>query len=139
MSKSSSAWKELFPYETDYCDHFETPQKAYDDIAPLLDILTTTTSDRSEVTLYDPYYCDGRAGKLLRRLGFQVQHERRDFYKDINDGKVPHHDILVTNPPFSDQHKKVTTGKKRSLVLSCISIHSSIPLRNFAYHILEMP
>jgi hypothetical protein len=40
-------------------------------------------------------------------LGFtNVVHERRDFYQDIDNGNVPLHDTIVTNPPFSDQHKK---------------------------------
>lgn len=106
-SPLSETWKESFPYETAYRDHFETPLQAYNGIAPLLDELISISSPRSNVTIYDPYYCDGRAGELLRQLGFQVEHQKRDFYKDIKEGKVPRHDILLTNPPFSDQHKKV--------------------------------
>lgn len=110
MSNTLGEWgKKSFPYDTDYCDHFETPKRAYDDIAPLLDVLlsSTQTSKRTDVTVYDPYYCDGRSGRLIADLGFQVKHEKRDFYKDIKDDNVPQHDILVTNPPFSDKHKKV--------------------------------
>ena len=57
--------------------------------------------------IYDPYYCDGRAAKLLRQVGFgTVVHEKRDFYQDIRDKTVPPHDVLITNPPYSDQHKQ---------------------------------
>lgn len=61
----------------------------------------------TDVTLYDPYYCNGRTTVLLRELGFSnVFHEKRDFYADIEGGKVPEHGILITNPPYSDTHKK---------------------------------
>ncbi len=118
---SSGAWIDSFPYDTDYCDHFETPRQAYDDIAPILDMLLLSTQkpSRSKITIYDPYFCDGRAGRMLRELGFQVQHDKRDFYKDIQNGNIPHHDILVTNPPFSDQHKKVNYMRK--LLYFCLA------------------
>jgi hypothetical protein len=120
---SSGTWIDSFPYDTDYCDHFETPPQAYDDIAPILDLLLLSTQkpSRSKVTIYDPYFCDGRAGRVLRELGFQVQHDKRDFYKDIQNGEIPHHDILVTNPPFSDQHKKVNIHEPFALSLPFIS------------------
>ncbi|GKY95679.1 hypothetical protein MPSEU_000528900 [Mayamaea pseudoterrestris] len=57
--------------------------------------------------IYDPYYCDGRAAALLRQAGFSgVVHEKRDFYQDIRIHSVPHHDVVVTNPPYSDKHKQ---------------------------------
>ena len=44
----------------------------------------------------------------MRELGFvNVKHEKRDFYKDIQEQKVPMHHTLVTNPPYSDQHKEL--------------------------------
>ena len=64
-------------------------------------------SQREDVIPYDPYYCNGRAAVLLRDLGFQdVVHECRDFYKDIESGMIPDHDVLVTNPPYSSDHKE---------------------------------
>jgi len=57
--------------------------------------------------LYDPYYCNGKTAILLRELGFDnVIHAKRDFYKDIEQNKVPTHDTLVTNPPYSESHKE---------------------------------
>lgn len=45
--------------------------------------------------------------KHLAKLGFaSVINQRRDFYKDIAEDMVPHHDVLVTNPPYSGDHKK---------------------------------
>ena len=57
--------------------------------------------------LYDPYFCDGRTAILLRQLGFdKVVHEKRDFYRDVSNNKIPLHDTLLTNPPYSDTHKE---------------------------------
>mmetsp|Transcript_9295 Transcript_9295/g.10808 ORF Transcript_9295/g.10808 Transcript_9295/m.10808 type:complete len:369 (-) Transcript_9295:111-1217(-) len=126
--------KRTYPYKVDYNDHFETPLVAYNDILPLLDAvapavnnsnnsgkkkgggksLTTTTqsqgdnkNNRSGHVIYDPYYCDGRTERLLKSLGYSnVIHEKRDFYKDIRDNTVPAFNTLVTNPPYSDNHKE---------------------------------
>ena len=99
------SWKScLLPYETDYNDHFETPETAYRDILPLIDCLK---AKRGSHRLYDPFYCNGRTAVLLNGLGFsQVIHECRDFYKDVDNGSVPVHDTLITNPPYSDDHKE---------------------------------
>ena len=113
-----------YPYKVDYNDHFETPRRAYEDVLPLLDLLSparapqngkeskkrkrsSSSSNRDEHILYDPYYCAGRAKDLLNSLGFtNVQHEKRDFYADIRNGTVPKYDTLVTNPPYSEDHKE---------------------------------
>ena len=97
-------WKPCFDYKVDYNDHFETPLVAYQDILPLLDGVQTP---RKNHVLYDPYYCDGRTAILLRQLGFNnVVHAKRDFYKDIDNNKVPQYCTLITNPPYSDLHKE---------------------------------
>lgn len=98
-----------YDYEVDYNDHFETPLQAYKDILPILDSIAPETSkdNRKQHIIYDPYYCNGRTKSLLQGLGFEnVVHEKRDFYKDIAQGKVPKHHTLVTNPPYSDDHKE---------------------------------
>lgn len=112
-----------YPYKVDYNDHFETPRRAYEDVLPLLDLLSpdrtpqnakeskkrkrSSSSNRDDHILYDPYYCAGRAKELLNSLGFpNVQHEKRDFYADIRNGTVPKYDTLVTNPPYSEDHKE---------------------------------
>jgi hypothetical protein len=106
-------WKASFPYETDYNDHFETPDVAYEDVAVLLDWINSakangsTKTNRSDLVLYDPYYCQGRTAQLFRDLDFtSIIHEKRDFYHDIESNQVPSHDVIITNPPYSDQHKK---------------------------------
>ena len=57
--------------------------------------------------IYDPFYCDGRTKVLLRKLGYEsVIHEKRDFYADVKKSKVPLHQVFMTNPPYSDDHKE---------------------------------
>ena len=103
-SKKRKIWKPSFDYKVDYNDHFETPQCAYEDILPLLDGLNKS---RKNHVIYDPYYCNGRVAVLLKQLGFdQVIHAKRDFYKDVENNEVPEHDTLVTNPPYSENHKE---------------------------------
>ena len=113
-------WKPSFPYQVDYNDHFETPLQAYRDIQPLIDWMTTTAAattttttntatnnNNNEPVLYDPYYCDGQTKVLLHELGYEhVVHEKRDFYLDVQNDSVPAHTMLVTNPPYSEEHKK---------------------------------
>jgi hypothetical protein len=97
----------LWSFDVDYNDHFETPLAAYSDIAPVLDIAAKMLGkDRSSLVLYDPYYCQGSMRSHLSSLGFTtVINENRDFYKDIAEGRVPEYDVLITNPPFSGDHK----------------------------------
>ncbi|KAL7475083.1 hypothetical protein ACHAW6_001014 [Cyclotella cf. meneghiniana] len=114
-----------YPYPTDYNDHFETPFRAYSDILPLMQNVmnerlsclqsNTKTSQSTEFTIYDPYFCTGRAATMLAKIfrGYKtqstkvhIQHEKRDFYKDIRHNKIPRYDILVTNPPYSGNHKE---------------------------------
>ncbi|KAL7547632.1 hypothetical protein ACHAWF_010929 [Thalassiosira exigua] len=67
--------------------------------------------------IYDPYYCTGRAATLLKDVfqrhksdnmpsGIQITHEKRDFYRDIRQNSVPKYDVLITNPPYSGNHKE---------------------------------
>lgn len=52
-------------------------------------------------------YCAGRTPRLLRQLGFpKVEHSNQDFYKLVRENQQPKHDVLVTNPPYSGDHKK---------------------------------
>ena len=122
-----------YPYPTDYNDHFETPARAYDDIYPLLEYILAKKQkskhskkkkkkqgSTNEATIYDPYYCAGRAATLLSALfqrhhnnekqipctSVRIQHEKRDFYNDIQQNTMPKYDILVTNPPYSTNHKE---------------------------------
>ena len=108
---ASSPWRGSSSYEfqVDYNDHFETPLIAYQDILPLLLNVVSSTPRKPTPKLYDPYYCNGRTKLLLEnQLGFnEVVHRNRDFYKDIANNSIPaNYDIMITNPPYSDNHKQ---------------------------------
>jgi hypothetical protein len=46
------------------------------------------------------FYCQGEVAVLWRQLGYKhIIHEKRDFYADVAAQRVPHYDVLVTNPP----------------------------------------
>jgi hypothetical protein len=106
-SSVGSASPERWNFEVDYNDHFETPKQAYVDLLPWLDsICTQLHKNRGELQIYDPYYCQGKMKEYLGELGFtQVINENRDFYEDVRRSKVPKYDVLVTNPPYSGEHK----------------------------------
>eukprot|EP00913_Durusdinium_trenchii_P002227 g2057.t1 len=88
-------------------DHFETSADALHDVAPLL---RRAAKQRhlavDDLRVYDPYYCNGRAKELLKALGFRrAINRRRDFYADIAHNTVPQFHVLLTNPPYSGDHK----------------------------------
>lgn len=100
-----------YPYIVNDDDHCETPQSAYADIAPILDAILKEKrgedSSRSELAIYDPYYCEGAMKAHLASLGFtNVYNKCEDFYKIIEERAVPQYDVLVTNPPYSGDHPK---------------------------------
>lgn len=103
QKNDASPWN----FAVEYNDHFETPQQAYVD---LLQVLIHAARDAgkplADLVIYDPYYCQGRVVSLLQALGFKsVINNNRDFYQDIASNTIPEFDILVTNPPYSGEHK----------------------------------
>ena len=55
--------------------------------------------------LADPYFCEGSVVRHLGKLGFtSVYNRNEDFYAVVAAGRVPDHDVLVTNPPYSSDH-----------------------------------
>ena len=109
-----------YPFETNYLDHFESPARAYEDLAPLLRRVAVrlhggnageaSASERDccdRVSIYDPFYCDGAVVDRLANVGFpNVTHACVDFYAALKRGRVPAHDVVVTNPPYSGDHKE---------------------------------
>lgn len=72
--------------------------------------------------IWESFYGDGKSGKYLEELGFNVIHEKIDFFTE-NKG-----DIIVSNPPFS-QSKEVLQrlkelGKPFILVLPSSKINT---------------
>eukprot|EP00796_Vickermania_ingenoplastis_P002495 gene2495-1555_t len=102
----SKKWMQ-HPFKANFNDHFETSSDAIGHIfcvvRELRDLVRPSAPDRFSV--YDPYYCSGAIAKIWERFGVSnFIHENRDFYADIESGSIPAFDMLVTNPPFSDDH-----------------------------------
>ena len=100
-----------FPFRVDADDHCESPLDAYEDIAPLLCRICDgqdgfARKRTSELTIYDPYYCDGSVVRNLEKLGFSnVYNKKEDCYKIWSSSdRYPEYDVLITNPPYSADH-----------------------------------
>ena len=88
-------------------DHCETAPEAYTHIAELLRRLAAALgyADPAELRIYDPYFCNGAVARHLGALGFpRVHNVNEDFYAVVASGRVPDHDVVVTNPPYSGTH-----------------------------------
>lgn len=94
------------PFQVDTDDHCETSHVAYAHVAPILTYIAEQLEKTPEnLQIYDPYYCAGTVVQHLNKLGFDnVYNQPEDFYRVIQDGCVPQHDVLVTNPPYSGDH-----------------------------------
>ena len=112
-----------FPFPVDPDDHCESPLEAYRDVAPFLSLLdkhlhsnlTSTTNGTATSTLriYDPYYCDGAVKRNFASLGFSNVYNRKENCYEMwetasinsNDNNIVNQfDVLVTNPPYSEDH-----------------------------------
>lgn len=103
-------------FEVDAGDHFETPIAALEDVAAVLRFAARARARArgqpiegvaSRLRVYDPYFCTGRVAEMLGGLGFPaVVNWNRDFYRDIQEDTLPEFDVLLTNPPYSGDHKK---------------------------------
>ena len=89
-------------------DHCETPPEAYAHIAPLLRLVARALGrEPAELRVYDPYFCNGAVARHLTALGFPLVHNRNeDFYALLEAGRLPAHDVVVTNPPYSGDHPR---------------------------------
>lgn len=104
-SGSEGSGGDTLPFAVDPQDHCETPFDAYEDLSPYLRFLAGAMGKEvSNLLIWDPYYCDGGVKRNLRRLGFcNVHNECEDFYRIVKGGKLPAHDCIVTNPPYSTE------------------------------------
>lgn len=95
--KPSSLWN----FAVDYNDHFETPPTAYKDLSPVLEALAHgVCKTTAELTVYDPYWCEGSMVSHMRELGYEnVINRNRDFYMDIKKKNIP--GMLVIVLPFA--------------------------------------
>jgi len=72
-------------------DDYMTPNYAWDNIKNYIP---------QDKIIWEPFYGDGKSGDYLKELGFNVIHEKIDFFEN-NKGE-----IVVSNPPFS-QSKEI--------------------------------
>ena len=99
--------KPCVPFKHDFNDSFETPFLAYTHLLPIINHLKTLpTLQPDNLTVYDPYYCQGSASHRISQCYSCICiNENRDFYADLNGISWPDHDYVVTNPPYSEDHK----------------------------------
>ncbi|KAL7476931.1 hypothetical protein ACHAW6_002758 [Cyclotella cf. meneghiniana] len=121
--KQRGSTKDL-PFSAETDDHCETSPVAYRHVAPFLEFLAGRIGRKSsDLIIYDPYYCAGAVAGHLKRLGFDSVYNRpEDFYRVIREGKIPRHDVVVTNPPYSGDHfdkllRFLAENKKPALLL----------------------
>jgi hypothetical protein len=80
----------------------------------------------TKMSIWDPFYCDGSTKRIFNEIGFlNVVHENVNFYELIRERKILKYDILVTNPPYSDDHIDrlldfVITNEVPRKVTSCL-------------------
>jgi len=67
-------------------DDYMTPRSAWENIKEYI--------PKNKV-IWEAFYGDGKSGEYLEELGFNVIHEKIDFFKE-NKG-----DLIISNPPFS--------------------------------------
>lgn len=95
---------------TNVLDHCEPPRLAYEHIVEFLELLSQSlprVQPSTELQLWDPYYCNGGMKRTFESLGYTniVIHENVGFYKLIrHESTIPKHQVLITNPPYSDNH-----------------------------------
>jgi hypothetical protein len=68
-------------------DNWNTPKSAWELIK---DYIPTGK------VIWEAFYGDGNSGEYLRQMGFDVIHEKEDFFETEKKG-----DIIISNPPFS--------------------------------------
>lgn len=67
-------------------DDYMTPKYAWENIRQFIP---------KDKVIWEAFYGDGKSGKYLTELGFNVIHNPDDFFESNNG------DIVVSNPPFS--------------------------------------
>lgn len=72
---AAPAARPAHPFAADERDHCETSEEAYEDVAALLAALARRRGvPKSELRIYDPYYCNGAVRANLANLGFHTVH-----------------------------------------------------------------
>ena len=107
LAEEFKAPKEVeHPFETDADDHCETSPEAHENVVNFLKAACgRLDKSPAELVIYDPYYCAGGTRRNLALIGFtNVINRNEDFYKVIEENRIPEHDVFLTNPPYSADH-----------------------------------
>ena len=78
-------------------DEWATSQRAWNSLAAHLEKFKSKK-------VWAPFYYDGLVAKRLKLAGFvgKITHEKRDFFKRINDAKfIENVDVVIDNPPYT--------------------------------------
>ncbi len=74
-------------------DDYMTPKYAWENIKEFIP---------KDKVICEAFYGDGKSGKYLQELGFDVIHNDDDFFENNNG------DVVVSNPPFSKSKEVLT-------------------------------
>ena len=79
--------------------------------------------------IWEAFYGDGKSGEYLKEMGFNIIHDKEDFFLN-NKG-----DIVVSNPPFSESKKILNRLKELEkpfiLILPSSKINTQYVRENF--------
>ena len=78
-------------------DEWATSQRAWNSLAAHLEKFKSKK-------VWAPFYYDGLVAKRLKLAGFvgKITHEKRDFFKRINDTRfIENVDVVIDNPPYT--------------------------------------
>ena len=93
-------------------DDYMTPKYVWEDIKDII----------PKKKIWECFYGDGKSGEYLTELGFDVIHEKRDFFDEPPD----QYDISISNPPFSKAKDVLTKLKEYNkpfiMILPCSKI-----------------
>ena len=83
-------------------DEWATSQRAWNALA-------THLARFKRKKIWSPFFYDGRVKGRLQQAGFKgkITHEKRDFFKAINDSKfIANVDVIIDNPPYTGKGMK---------------------------------
>jgi hypothetical protein len=104
-------------------DDYMTPKSAWESIRHIIP---------KDKVIWEPFYGDGRSGRFLRELGFNVIHEDEDFFENDKG------DVIVSNPPFtlipSILERLISLGKPFILIMPAPKLCTQYMRKMFATH-----
>ncbi len=94
-------------------DDYMTPKYAWDNIKGFIP---------KDKVIWEAFYGDGKSGNHLKEIGFNVIHDKDDFFENDKG------DIVVSNPPFTKVkeilNRLVELDKPFILILPSSKIHT---------------